>query len=322
MKDFLQKYIDNSCSEEEFIQAVDSMVSPTHAKALNEHMESHWTKTTGEGEIPDLQANLFEIHYKINLSEKSKKRSLNFVHYFSRVAAILIFPLLIAFGYLVFENNKFETQFQTISCPLASHTNFELPDGSTVWLNAGSSISFPSRFSGNSREVHLEGQAFFDVKKGKIPFEVKTEQCKVSVLGTRFDVCAYGKEKASVTLESGSVAIETNKNVHEVLKPGQQAYINENTGEIETRSVQVDLYTSWKDNLLIFENEPFSSAILRLERWFNIRINVEDDAINAIQLTGTFRYESIDEVVDLLEIMNPVTHRYNKDKRTLTLMLK
>ena len=211
---------------------------------------------------------------------------------------------------------------QTVSTPLASRTSFTLPDGSQVWLNAGSTISFPNRFGKKSRVVRLTGQAYFDVKKETIPFSVETKNFSVKVLGTAFDVFAYPGENAEVTLERGKVQIETTTNVTTDLNPGQQATINKSDGQIEKRSIDSKAFVAWKDNRLTFENEPLEKVVLCLERWFNVTINIEDASIRNLKVNGTIEYESINEVLDLLQITAPINCTYDKDKQIFKIKAK
>ena len=252
--------------------------------------------------------------------KRTDSKKLRLIRYFSRVAAILILPVTIALGYMIIHNFSVENLVQTISSPLASRTSFDLPDGSKVWLNSGSTLSFPTHFTGRERIVKLNGQAYFDVKKDKIPFHVKTENFTVNVLGTAFDISAYQGEKASVTLVRGKVAIETPKGCETVLKPREQAFVKK--GSIQKRNVNPDLYISWKDNLLVFVDEPLEEVVSKLERWYNLDISIEDESIKKINVTGTFEYESISEILQLIEITNSIKYSYDKDKRTIILKHK
>ncbi len=320
MSDFFNRYIDNQCSDADFSSAIDLMLSPSLRGQLNKQMKGHWEKTTGDGELPNLTNTLHGIHYQINKKEKVKTVSL-FTH-FSRIAAILILPLCMALAYLAFENLSKEIRMQTVFSPMASRTSFHLPDGSKVWLNAGSTLSFPDEFSSKSRSVKLTGEAYFDVKKNDTPFEIETENFNVNVLGTAFDVSAYDGEVATITLVRGEVAIETIRGDGAVLSPGEQVIITAETGVINKRNVNTYLCTAWKDNLLVFDNEPFSEALSRIERWYNLDIVMGDEAIKDIRITGTFQFEGISEILRLMEITNSIIYTYDKDKRQIILKLK
>ncbi len=320
MNDFFNRYLDNNCSDADFESAIDLMLSSDKRGLLNKQMKEHWDKTIGEGASSELSNTLHVIHHQINKKEKGRK--ISFMTYFSRIAAILILPLFLALVYIVNENYSEKARMQTIFSPLASRTSFDLPDGSKVWLNAGSSLAFPGRFPKNTRTVKLTGQAYFDVKEDDIPFEIETDNMKVNVLGTAFDVSAYKGEAAMVTLVRGKVNVESLTGSETVLQAGEQAFFADKEGTIDKRKVNPYLFTAWKDNLLIFNNERFEDAITRLERWYNVDFVFGDESIKDIRITGTFQYESISEVLQLIEITNSIIYTHHKEERKIVLKLK
>ncbi|MCL4482520.1 MAG: FecR domain-containing protein [Bacteroidetes bacterium] len=319
MNDFLSRYLKNECSEKDFDSVVNLMLSQEKKGELEQLMRKHWAETPNEGPIPDFTNVLYRIHYLINKSEKEERKRVTFFQYFSRVAALFLLPLMIALGYQLVNNQPKNTRTQTVSTPLASHTSFNLPDGSKVWLNAGSTITFPELFDQKQRSVKLIGQAYFDVKKDKVPFCVETNQFTVKVLGTSFDVLAYPGEEASVTLERGKVSLETSSGNEAVLNPGQQAVIENGSGRIEQRDVDTGQFVAWKNNRLIFVEEPLEKVAIRLKRWFNVDITIEGESIKKIPVNGIIEYESIGEVMQLLEICAPVKCSYNKKERKIIL---
>lgn len=212
-------------------------------------------------------------------------------------------------------------QMQSVTTPYGAKTNMMLPDGSWVWLNSGSTLSFPINFDIN-RPVTLEGEAYFEVEKSNKPFIVSTKYGNVEVLGTKFNVSAYEEEIFQATLASGSVKVKeimTKKAV--VIKPGQQAGISEN--KITVKEVEVDLFTSWKDGKLIFKKEYLPVVAKRLERWYNIKIELANDKrLSDIWYSGTIEMESFSEVLDLLRVTAPVDFTYNEKMRTIKIIYK
>lgn len=321
MSDFLNRYQNNSCSDSDFEEVVKLLLTDEQDDVLEEGMQQNWKETNNEGNIPALTGLLYKIHYRINKNEPVILSGRKFIRYFSRVAAILIFPIALALAYFVYQNSFADEFMQTISAPLASRTNFELPDGSKVWLNAGSSVTFPTHFLGKIRKVELVGQAYFDVIQTKSSFEVKAGNTMVKVLGTAFDVSAYSNENVSVTLVRGKVMVNSNKGNELDLVPGQQASVESN-GKISKREVTTSNFVSWKDNILVFNHEPLEQVVTKLERWYNLDITIGDESIKNINVTGTFKYESISEILQLLEITEPIKYSYNKNERTLILKHK
>lgn len=318
MKEFFKKYLESKCSESEFIAFINLFLNKEKQQELEWGMEEHWKKAPTKAITPNLSPTLFKIHYEINKQEKGGNNERRFITYLTRVAAILFIPLAIAFFFYT-QNDTVTEQMQTISTPLASKTSFALPDGSFVYLNAGSSLSFPKSFNGNKRLVKLDGEAYFDVVKSKHPFEVETSKLTVDVYGTAFNVMAYKEALPEVTLERGKVAVTTEKGGQRFLNPGEQARIDTINQSILVKAVETNLFTSWINNKLIFKNEPLENVIQRLERWYNISIEIDDEMLAQKRLNATIEYESISEIMDLLEITLPLKFEYKKNERKLVI---
>jgi len=322
MNDFFDRYLSNKSSEEDFNLLLDLFLKKEKGGELETRMYSDWKNRPESDDAPDLTSVLHEIHYKVNKADKIIKKEQSVVKHLTRIAAILLLPIALALFYQ-WGSSSSELNFaQTVTTPLASRTSFDLPDGSKVWLNAGSTISFPNRFGKNYRVVRLVGQAYFDVKKGEIPFNVDTKNFSVKVKGTSFDVSAYPDENAEVTLERGKVQVETNLKAIVNLNPGQQAVIDKLDGRVEKRNIDSKAYVSWKDNRLTFVDEPLEKVVLCLERWFNVSIDIEGTGVKDIKVNGTIEYETITEVLNLLRITAPINYTYDKDKQIFKIRSK
>ncbi len=233
------------------------------------------------------------------------------------VAAAFILGLVIPAVFNFTEKNspQNEVQVQEISIPYGAKTSFILPDGSKAWLNSGSTLSFPEQYHGK-RTVSLKGEAYFEVVKNRDPFIVSTEYGNVEVLGTSFNVKAYHDGEFESTLVEGSVQVNGSGNRSFTLAPGQQSYLNER-GELHVRNVTPVLFTSWKEGKLIFYREPFARMTKRLERWYNVTIEVKDEEMKDLWFTGTIEMETLSEVMDLIRRTMPVQYDYNQKTRTL-----
>ncbi|WP_319591038.1 FecR domain-containing protein [uncultured Draconibacterium sp.] len=317
MKEYYKKYLENNCSEEEFQQFVELFVKPDSKLVLDAQMKEHWKLTKAqETETPDLTDTLHKIHYEINNQEPRTSKTRKLVSYLTQAAAVLFIPLAIAL-FFTLDKTDIKTELQTVSTPLASKTYFVLPDGSEVWLNSGSTLSYPQKFDGKTRLVQLSGEAYFDVQKSETPFEVETDNVKVNVLGTAFNVMRYSGTNPEVTLERGKVQLVSNSGEQQVLVPGEHAVINSANSTIQVQKVDTEIYSSWINNKLIFRNESLKDVVERLERWYNISIEIDDDYISDKKLTATIEYESITEVMDLLEITMSLKYEYKKNERKL-----
>jgi len=166
------------------------------------------------------------------------------------------------------------TQYATLSTPRKGQYQIVLPDGTNVWLNAESSIRYPTAFSDNERIVELKGEAYFEVThKPKQPFIVKTESQYLKVLGTTFNVHDYPDELHTVTtLISGSVELNSVKNnTSQMLKPEQQAVLRQKGFEVST--IDVAPYVAWKDGEFRFKATPLPEAIRQIERWYDLDVD-------------------------------------------------
>ena len=180
--------------------------------------------------------------------------------------------------YNVVENSTQKPGFNTLSTPRGGQYQVILPDGSKVWLNAASSIKFPSVFKGKIREVELKGEAYFEVaKNAAMPFKVKSTHAQIEVLGTHFNVRAYDDENdMKTTLIEGSVKI-TSGNLTNVLKPGDQAVLNGDNGMKVINDVDAELETAWKNGLFQFKDASIKEIMRQAALWYNLNISFEGE---------------------------------------------
>lgn len=204
---------------------------------------------------------------------------------------------------------------QKIVAPFGARTSFVLPDSSIVWLNSGSELEFPSRF-GKNRLVTLSGEAYFEVKMKKVPFRVTTPQGQVEVKGTSFNVKAWKNEGMETTLVSGLVNVYAQNGKGLILRPGHQAVLT--SKGFEVAEVETGLFTSWKDGKLIFRKEYLPEIAKRLERWYNVKIELDNDPrLREINYTGTLEMESFSEVLNLLGKTAPVAYTWDEKARII-----
>jgi transmembrane sensor len=219
-----------------------------------------------------------------------------------------------------------------------------LPDGSHIWLNSDSKLRYNLKFNGSTREVELEGEAYFDVVKDKTrPFIIHTKAMDIKVLGTAFNVKAYAEDKTTeASLIRGSIeaSFKDRPNEKIILKPSEKI-VFANSGRIQqqkstpagaTTSTPYQpiitvtkitcginkkdslLYeTGWVNNKLVFRSEAFEDLALRLQRWYNVKIDFKNDGIKQLKLTGTFENESINEVMNYLSSTAAFRYKINKD---------
>lgn len=165
-------------------------------------------------------------------------------------------------------------QMATVATPRAGQYQVRLPDGSKVWLNAASSIRYPTRFEGDIRRVELQGEAYFEVDKSPIPFVVVTAGQEITVLGTHFNVMAYADEAyTQTTLAEGKVRVSSTRGETQELLPGSQATLD--TKGLHVQQVNVEDYTAWKDGVIVLEKQSLLQVLRQLERWYDVEIVID-----------------------------------------------
>jgi len=171
------------------------------------------------------------------------------------------------------DGNNNEIVFNTITTPMGGQFRVTLPDGSNVWLNAASSLTYPNRFTGNQRHVELHGEAYFEIFKDKnSPFTVTAEDANIKVLGTHFNVMAYKNEPSiNTTLLEGSVSLSS-KNGHALLVPGQQGAVDNKAQNITLREVNVEDAVAWKNGNFSFRKQNLPAAMNKIARWYNVDV--------------------------------------------------
>ncbi|WP_343567672.1 FecR domain-containing protein [Sphingobacterium sp.] len=191
-----------------------------------------------------------------------------------------------------------------LATPLGGIYQITLPDGTKVWLNAGSSLKYPMSFAKNERRVRLEGEAFFEVTKDSArPFRVLSKGQEIEVLGTAFNVNAYPDNTAiKTTLVKGKVKLSNNNRYSEAiyLLPGQQS-TNTNNGKIQLANVDTAPFTAWKEGLFYFDETPLSDALQQIGRWYNVEVKYKGEVPQTHFYGRIKRSKPLRDVLDVLE---------------------
>lgn len=229
-------------------------------------------------------------------------------------------------GLLVYDLSNLNTSlnsklsYNTISTPNGGQYQVILPDGTKVWLNAGSSLTFPTTFSANERKVKMEGEAYFEVARNKsAPFRVETMGQTVEVLGTHFNVMAYHDESSvQTTLLEGSVRVIKNKKSR-IIVPGEQARVKGD--EISVTTEDTKAVTAWKDGFFVFKSENLPSIMRKISRWYNAKIEYEGNVSNKSFGGKISRSRNISEVLEMLELTGSVHFKIAPgNERRITVM--
>jgi len=319
MEKQFSKYLNGTANPEEFSAVLEALCAADTDDQVSLELLKFWKNILSTAiENKENYRLLDKIHHRIALEEsRTAARRFSLYSNLLKVAAVLISGLIISTFYLYFKPQK-QTEIatiETIKTPYGARTSFKLPDGSEVWLNSGSAISFPNQF-GALRSVEITGEAYFHVVKDGKPFMVTTGYGNVQVMGTSFDVKAYANEEFETTLVEGSVKVSDKTNQLVILKPGEQLVINRNN-EFSLRVVNTDVITSWKEGKLIFVKEPFANVARELERWYNVKIELQGERLKKLCYTGNIEMETFGEVLELINTTAPIKYQFNKNTRIL-----
>jgi transmembrane sensor len=214
-------------------------------------------------------------------------------------------------GQLIYKDSKAHTNLitaqneptiNTLTTPRGGQYQVVLEDGSKVWLNSASSISYPDKFTGNSRHVKLTGEAYFEVAKNKEkPFYVDINNVQVRVLGTHFNIAAYGNDdNITTTLLEGSVQV-TKSNSLALIKPGEQAVCINSANNIQVSQADVEQAIAWKNGYFVFNDENINGIMKKVSRWYNVDVEYKGD-LKGQRFGGIYdRSKSITELLNYLQ---------------------
>jgi transmembrane sensor len=355
IKSLIEKFYHNTISDAEMGYLLTYLKAEDSRNELLEIYQDSWSDTSNLNASIDSERILTNILNKTELSkmpDAPRTRPKGNYWLVFRAAALFIF----AFGLswlvhsIIFResvSNIADLQ-QRIEVPYGSKSRVLLPDGSTVTLNSGSSLEYStSGFNTESRSVSITGEGFFDVTKDKSrPFYVITPGLKLKVIGTTFNIKAYPDEKIEeATLVTGAVEISINSDKNEsdkkiTLKPNQSAVfvksersvimkepenqerVSQEALELKSVNVQTSSKTeqviSWKEDRLVFDNEPFSNLLIKLERWYDVKIILNDPELATIRFSGTFDKETLEQVMDALIVVTPFNYGIKQNIITIT----
>lgn len=237
-----------------------------------------------------------------------------------RVAAVILVIFLVG-GYIyVRKMEEIRLANNIVTVPVGQRVNLQLPDGTSVWLNASSEIIYPAYFSGSTREIHLNGEAYFEVEhNASKPFIVHTETFDIKVLGTKFNVEAYkGMEGFTTALMEGSVEVTDRKNKDKSVRlyPAQKVAFR--NGELCKSPIDnYDVYR-WREGLICFKETRFADLMRQLEKNYGVRILINNEAVKEKVFSGKFRTtDGIDNALRLLQKEGHYTFEWDENKTTV-----
>ena len=313
--DIIHRYLTETSSESE-TEWVENLFSHGAANIeLKQLVYQDWS-VHQPAKVIDLSHIQDRVHHNILKRELKKMKSpgMRILNTYSRVAAVLLFPVLFV-GIWFYLQSRLEPELlvdqmvsSTIYAPLGSRVSFNLPDGTTGFLNSGSSLSYTIPFTSN-RNVTLEGEAWFDVAHDEQhPFEIGAGTSAVRVLGTSFNLSAYPNEDyMEVVLGDGMVEFSANTSTPTVrLNPSERLIFTGDRINIETADPAK--FGGWTEGKLIFRGDNMAEVARRLERWYNIQVVLADKALEEYVFRGIFEDDPLNEVLRLLSMTSPIRY--------------
>lgn len=362
LNQLLLKCIEGSASDNEMQEAWAWIETSGENRKYYERMRDIWlsvsvSQTTNEKQANNQWEKFASMH---NIIEKQHNitEPKTFLPRFIRIAAVIIviFALGAVTGKFYFKENipAAVREFYIVEAPRGAKSFVTLADGTKIWLNAGSRISYQRSYNQENRNVFLEGEAYFEVAKNKeIPFYVYSSGIVVKAIGTAFNVKAYPEEGiVETTLVEGSVSVEstgkTGAKGKILMQPNQKAsfykanremIVEEKTAEKEEeiapipikakiervevkKEVDTELYTSWKDKRWVFEKQRFEDFAVILERLYDVKVVFKDEEIKNYRLSGSLQEENLEQVLQAIQFTIPLDYKINHNEVTIKVNYK
>lgn len=353
------KYLSESASEEEAGKLVEWLKESRENRIAYFTLKKIWLNTRNGGyseKYVDDSWNRLKLRTTLQSVKNVKDAGMSHINIKKLAVAATILALIGISSFLGIQLRNLSEYDQTmveIDVPLGARTNISLPDGTDVWLNAGSNLTYRSDFGRKDRTVSLTGEAYFDVKPGgSNVFKVNTRDVDIRVYGTQFNIKSYPEEDVTeTTLVKGLVEVSiTDPGIRSqpvFLEPKQRIVYSRDGGgilieeeeeedvnekiiieEIPLKStlptlslskvVNVDEYTSWKDGRLTFRSESLETLTSKIERFYNVNITFSDDSIKSLKYTGTLEEVTIEEVMRAIASSSEINYKIQKNQITLS----
>lgn len=301
----IDKYLSAQCTPEEAQRVEEWLGQSPQNKGIFDQLKRMWEETgykRPESELRDTDAAWLKIKAKISQPPVKKPKSL-YVRYIisGAVAAMLIFVAVISFyNTLGTGHSNAMATWTEATTQKGERKQLTLADGTKVWLNAESTLKYPSTFDGGIREVQLTGEAYFDVTHNpQQPFKVISGEVITKVLGTSFNVMAYSDAgNIEVSLDEGKVALSYSDNGIE-LTPGHKAIFSKNTHTFEESEINSE-HNQWRNNIIDFNNVSLLSVVQTLERWYGKRIVINNKELNDCLITANFENPTLPSVLEIV----------------------
>ena len=319
--ELITNYLSGGLGTEELTELEDWLkASPENQKYFRQIREV-WFSTIGANEETryDKEAAFQRFLSKTQVAAEKKVIKKHPLHKYMYAAAAIALLCLISFASYWSGSEQVKKQFaeMVIEAPLGSKTKLYLPDGTLVWLNAGSKITYSQGFGVAERKLQLAGEGYFEVTKNEqLPFEIKTKELELRVLGTKFNFRNYPEdEEISVDLLEGKVSLKNSLKNNSLcyLEPDQKAILNKRNGELQISSVEAEYASEWTNGFLFFDEDLLPDIAKELERSYNVKITLEDSSLDTFRFYGNFvrKEQSIRDILDMLASTGKLQYHIN-----------
>lgn len=318
-------YLDGTITDPERKELFKLISDPANEKSVNTLMDGLWDS------IPDQPVSLLnreEAFSNIRKQLAATSAENDTTHDRSivnvRVAVAIGLLAAVAIGFYLYNpfTENFSRQTFTVNTQKTNTQFLRLPDGSTVLLNEGSRLEYPNTFDGNTREVFLQGEGYFDIQHDPSkPFIVKTAEVTTTVLGTAFNVRAFPSDQhVTVTVTRGKVKVSKDEKVLGVITHDQQITVERQTATAQQLTVNSKETTGWMERDIHFNDVTMEDALAELSNRFRVQIQLKNDQLRSCKFTATFvKGEDIEQILVVLTEFNNATYTYDKEAGVITL---
>ena len=329
---FLQ-YLNSTCTKQELTELLVLLNQTQNKGELERLLEQHWNTTNGNETMHpvDWDAIYAQIIKKTQPENIAPVIPITRNSFWWKAAAIAIIAYSVAFflhrkagtdkSAIIAQQQTTTIESKPFTKNFTDHQTIKLPDGSTVVLNAGSKISYPASFLGNTREVTLTGEAYFDIAHNAAkPFIVHTGAISTKVLGTAFNIRAYASEKnIAITVTRGKVQVLNGNAELGLLTANEQIDFNKDAGNFKKEIVFTPLFVSWKEEEMIVTDMPLDEIVKVIEEKYHVQIKLNGDGLSYCRFTASFAANStIEQVLTVITELSNSTFKKQENDYIIT----
>lgn len=320
--ELISTYLSEGLGPEELTELENWLKASPNNQHYFQRMREIWFSSIGANEEKRYNKEIAFNRFIAKIGKTQEKQHTAKRHslykYFYGAAAVALL-CIISFASYWSGSEQVKKQFaeMVIEAPLGSKTKLHLPDGTLVWLNAGSTISYSQGFGVEERKLALSGEGYFEVTHNKqLPFEITTKELQLRVLGTKFNFRNYpDDEEVTVNLLEGKASLINYLKNNDLcyLEPDQKAILNKKNGKLKVSSSEAQYAAEWTNGFLFFDEELLPDIIKELERSYNVKIYIKDESLNTFRFYGNFvrKEQTIQEILDMLASTGKLEYEVN-----------